>query len=94
MKMMDHDIFILNDILFDQVLSENRRRLQSGLLKLRETNELVAQLQEKLKEFQPKVIQKASDAEMMLKRVAVDQQVADKTRVEVWYFEEGGVMPK
>ena len=30
----------------------------------------------------------------MLKRVAVDQLVADETRVEVWYFEEGGVMLK
>ena len=65
------------------VLGENRRRLQNGLLKLRETNQIVAELQEKVKEFQPKVIQKAADAEVMLKRVAVDQETADQTRVEV-----------
>jgi dynein heavy chain len=64
-----------------KVLNENRRRLEIGLTKLRETNETVAQLQEKVKEFQPKVLQKAADAEVMLKKVAIDQQDADVTKV-------------
>lgn len=65
------------------MLNENLRRLQTGLTKLRDTNDTVAQLQEKVKEFQPKVQQKAVDAEVMLKKVAVDQKEADETKMEV-----------
>jgi dynein heavy chain len=65
------------------VLGENKRRLDLGLVKLKEANEQVALLQEKVKEFQPKVLQKAADAEEMLKKVAIDQKDADVTKAEV-----------
>ncbi len=53
------------------------------LQKLQETNTTVAALQIKVTEFQPIVLQKAKDAEEMLKKVALDQKEADITKAEV-----------
>ena len=56
---------------------------QVGCAKLAETNAVVDGLRGELKELAPVLEQKAADAEVMLKQVAVDQAEADVVKEKV-----------
>ncbi|KNE58518.1 hypothetical protein AMAG_04085 [Allomyces macrogynus ATCC 38327] len=54
-----------------------RDRLQNGLHKLTETNELVAKMQITLQQLGPELKQKAADVETLMIKIAKDQETAD-----------------
>ena len=58
-------------------------RLDIGLQKLKETNEIVGSLQEELTVLQPVLIENSKETEALLKQVAKDQQEADKVKAVV-----------
>ena len=71
--------------LYLQLLSErqeeesmNRQRLEIGVKKMEETNEMVNEMQVTLTELQPVLVQKAVDAEELLKQTAIEQVDAEK----------------
>ncbi|TPX36228.1 hypothetical protein SmJEL517_g01545 [Synchytrium microbalum] len=57
-----------------------RDRLQSGLRKLTETNELVANMQLELERLGPQLKQSALDVEVLMIKIAKDQEAADGVR--------------
>ncbi|KAJ3267030.1 Dynein heavy chain 6, axonemal [Chytriomyces hyalinus] len=61
-------------------LGSARDRLRNGLHKLEETNELVAHMQIELEELGPELKQKASDVEVLMVKIAKDQEMADGVR--------------
>jgi dynein heavy chain len=77
--------------LYMKVLSKNRadvqivkERMEVGITKLKETNEVVSSLQAELEKLKPVLKQKSEDADILLKQVAIDQAAAAivKERVE------------
>lgn len=58
-------------------------RLDIGLQKLKETNDIVGSLQEELTVLQPVLVEKSKETEELLKQVAKDQEEADKVKVVV-----------
>ncbi|KAI9190457.1 hypothetical protein H9P43_001891 [Blastocladiella emersonii ATCC 22665] len=54
-----------------------RDRLQNGLLKLSETNDLVANMQVTLQQLGPELKTKAADVETLMIKIAKDQETAD-----------------
>jgi dynein heavy chain len=70
--------------LYITMLQEKRReignardRLKNGLLKLHETNELVANMQVTLQQLGPELKQKAADVETLMIKIGKDQETAD-----------------
>ena len=61
-------------------LGSSRDRLKSGLSKLFETNELVANMQMELELLAPELKIKAQDTEALMEQIAKDQEVADGVR--------------
>ncbi|KAJ3137918.1 Dynein heavy chain 6, axonemal [Physocladia obscura] len=61
-------------------LGASRDRLNSGLSKLAETNELVANMQVELNSLGPVLRQSAIDVEALMVKIAKDQEVADSVR--------------
>ncbi|KAJ3207853.1 Dynein heavy chain 6, axonemal [Entophlyctis luteolus] len=61
-------------------LGASRDRLNSGLNKLAETNELVANMQVELNSLGPILKQSAIDVEALMVKIAKDQEVADAVR--------------
>ncbi|KAI8620571.1 dynein heavy chain and region D6 of dynein motor-domain-containing protein [Chytriomyces sp. MP71] len=61
-------------------LGASRDRLTSGLNKLSETNELVANMQVELSSLGPVLKQSAIDVENLMIKIAKDQEVADNVR--------------
>ncbi|KAI8801429.1 dynein heavy chain and region D6 of dynein motor-domain-containing protein [Cladochytrium replicatum] len=57
-----------------------RDRLKNGLNKLAETNELVAKMQIELEQLGPELKQKAQDVEVLMVKIAKDQEIADGVR--------------
>ena len=73
--------------LYTSMLQEKRKelgvardRLQSGLRKLAETNELVANMQVELESLGPQLKQSALDVEVLMIKIAKDQEAADGVR--------------
>ncbi|KAJ1569750.1 Dynein heavy chain 6, axonemal, partial [Cladochytrium tenue] len=58
----------------------SRDRLKNGLNKLAETNELVASMQIELEQLGPELKQKAADVEVLMVKIAKDQEMADNVR--------------
>ncbi|KAJ1498283.1 Dynein heavy chain 6, axonemal [Coelomomyces lativittatus] len=58
-------------------IGTQRDRLKSGLLKLAETNQLVAKMQQTLVQLGPELKQKAADVETLMIKIAQDQEMAD-----------------
>ena len=56
----------------------NRQRLEIGVEKMEETNEMVNEMQITLTELQPVLVQKAVDAEELLKQTAIEQVDAER----------------
>ncbi|ORZ39411.1 dynein heavy chain and region D6 of dynein motor-domain-containing protein [Catenaria anguillulae PL171] len=70
--------------LYTSMLAEKRKeigaardRLQNGLLKLSETNDLVASMQITLSQLGPELKIKAADVETLMLKIAKDQETAD-----------------
>ncbi|KAI8619311.1 dynein heavy chain and region D6 of dynein motor-domain-containing protein [Chytriomyces sp. MP71] len=61
-------------------LGSARDRLRNGLNKLEETNILVAHMQIELEELGPELKQKAIDVEILMVKIAKDQEMADGVR--------------
>ncbi|KAI9333548.1 dynein heavy chain and region D6 of dynein motor-domain-containing protein [Obelidium mucronatum] len=61
-------------------LGSGRDRLRNGLSKLLETNALVANMQIELEELGPELKQKATDVEILMVKIAKDQEMADGVR--------------
>ncbi|KAJ3027001.1 UNVERIFIED_CONTAM: Dynein heavy chain 6, axonemal, partial [Siphonaria sp. JEL0065] len=61
-------------------LGSGRDRLRNGLSKLLETNDLVANMQVELEELGPELKQKAADVEILMVKIAKDQEMADGVR--------------
>ncbi|KAJ1555212.1 Dynein heavy chain 6, axonemal, partial [Nowakowskiella sp. JEL0078] len=61
-------------------LGSARDRLRNGLNKLTETNELVAKMQIELEQLGPELKQKAQDVEVLMIKIAKDQEMADGVR--------------
>eukprot|EP00924_Labyrinthula_sp_SR-Ha-C_P008574 snap_masked-scaffold_37-processed-gene-0.12-mRNA-1 protein AED:0.06 eAED:0.07 QI:0/0/0/1/1/1/3/0/4292 len=59
------------------------RRLEVGMLKLRETEAVVSDLQNELTEMQPKLKETQIEVEKMIKVIEVDKVEADATKVKV-----------
>ena len=64
-------------------LGKNRQKLQKGLDKLKETNELVASMQVELTGLSPQLKKTAEDTEKLLQTLAVDQKKADDVKTIV-----------
>ena len=64
-------------------LGEQKDRLQQGVSKLKECNENVQSLQAELKELQPFLVKKSEETEVLLKKVAIDQEEAEVIQVKV-----------
>ncbi|KAI9363382.1 dynein heavy chain and region D6 of dynein motor-domain-containing protein [Zopfochytrium polystomum] len=61
-------------------LGSARDRLRNGLNKLAETNELVANMQIELEQLGPELKQRAADVEILMVKIAKDQEMADSVR--------------
>jgi dynein heavy chain, axonemal len=61
-------------------LGASRDRLKKGLNKLQETNELVANMQIELQLLGPELKIKAQDTEVLMNKIAKDQEIADGVR--------------
>jgi dynein heavy chain len=61
-------------------LGSSRDRLRNGLNKLAETNDLVANMQIELEQLGPELKQRAIDVEMLMVKIAKDQEMADGVR--------------
>lgn len=64
-------------------LGGNRDRLKNGLSKLTETNELVNKMQVELEGLGPELKQRAQDVEVLMIKIAKDQETADGVRAIV-----------
>ncbi len=54
--------------------------MKNGLIKLLETNELVDNMQVELTELEPELKKKSADTEVLMEKLAVDQDKADAVR--------------
>ena len=61
-------------------LSTTRQHFLSGLTKLRETQQTVAELQETLTALQPVLVEKAKESELLMEQIAVDTVKAASVR--------------
>jgi dynein heavy chain len=61
-------------------LGSGRDRLQNGLAKLTQTNELVAKMQTELELLSPELKIRAADVEVLMIQIAKDQEIADGVR--------------
>ncbi|KAI9203256.1 dynein heavy chain and region D6 of dynein motor-domain-containing protein [Polychytrium aggregatum] len=61
-------------------LGASRDRLKNGLNKLQETNDLVANMQIELEQLGPVLKQSAQDVEVLMVKIAKDQETADGVR--------------
>jgi len=59
-------------------LKSARDRVQSGLVKLLETNELVDKMKKELVALEPELKKKSEDTNNLMERLVVDQEQADK----------------
>ncbi|XP_054751474.2 dynein axonemal heavy chain 6-like isoform X1 [Lytechinus pictus] len=73
--------------LYFSMLSEKRRqlvnardRVKNGLGKLLETNDLVADMEIELTALEPELKKKSADTELLMEKLAVDQEKADQVR--------------
>ncbi len=55
-----------------------KNRVQNGLTKLLETNDIVAELKISLTALEPELKKKSADTEALMERLAVDQEKADQ----------------
>ena len=55
-----------------------KNRVQNGLTKLLETNEVVADLKISLTALEPELKKKSADTEKLMEQLAVDQEKADQ----------------
>ncbi|XP_060075174.1 dynein axonemal heavy chain 6-like [Ylistrum balloti] len=61
-------------------LKNARDRVQNGLIKLLETNELVDNMKKELVALEPELKKKSQDTNELMERLVVDQESADKVR--------------
>ena len=73
-------LFELNNIFFHRQLTTARDRVKNGLIKLLETNELVDNMQVELTELEPELKKKSADTQVLMEKLAVDQDKADAVR--------------
>jgi len=64
-------------------LNQKKEQMETGVRKLKETNEMVDGLKEDLNKLAPVLEEKSKDAEQLLARVAVDQAEADVVKEKV-----------
>ena len=55
-----------------------KTRLSTGIKKLKDTNTSIAELREKIKDLQPKLLKKNEDLKVSLKRATEDRKIADE----------------
>ncbi len=67
-------------LLFSRQLVAAKDRVKNGLIKLLETNELVDNMQVELTELEPELKKKSADTEVLMEKLAVDQDKADAVR--------------
>jgi dynein heavy chain len=58
-----------------------RDRVDNGLKKILETNELVDKMKKELIALEPELKKKSEDTNNLMERLVVDQEAADKVRV-------------
>ncbi|XP_046391604.1 dynein axonemal heavy chain 6 [Ischnura elegans] len=61
-------------------INRRRDRVRNGLMKLQETNELVAKMKKELIALEPELNKKNADTAALMKNLAVEQAEADKVR--------------
>jgi len=65
------------------IVGDNLRRLEVGIQKLKETNEMVAGMQEELNALQPELVKKSKEAEEVLIQVNKDRAIANEKKKTV-----------
>lgn len=62
-----------------------RDRVKNGLNKLLETNTLVADMEVELTALEPELKKKSADTEVLMEKLAVDQEKADQVKSGLQY---------
>ena len=63
---------------FCRQLVDAKNRVQNGLTKLLETNDIVAELKISLTALEPELKTKSANTEKLMEKLAVDQEKADE----------------
>lgn len=74
----NHNILLF--FLYTRQLVNARDRVKNGLNKLLETNTLVADMEVELTALEPELKKKSADTELLMEKLAVDQEKADQVR--------------
>lgn len=80
MKIKSNHNILLFFFLHTRQLVNARDRVKNGLNKLLETNTLVADMEVELTALEPELKKKSADTELLMEKLAVDQEKADQVR--------------
>lgn len=73
--------------MFSRILKNARDRVDNGLKKLLETNELVDSMKKELVALEPELKKKSESTNTLMERLMVDQEKADAVRTKTCYWQ-------